>query len=72
MNTIDENNYYYGFPISQAAFDAEMTDIMTEQYQLDETANRLTGTATASPTRLSGAAMRPWKTVKRSIRMSMR
>lgn len=36
MNTIDENNYYYGFPISQAAFDAEMTDIMTEQYQLDE------------------------------------
>lgn len=35
-NTIDENNYYYGFPISQAAFDAEMTDIMTEQYQLDE------------------------------------
>lgn len=36
MNTIDENNNYYGFPISQAAFDAEMTDIMTEQYQLDE------------------------------------
>lgn len=36
MNTIDEDNYYYGFPISQAAFDAEMTDIMTEQYQLDE------------------------------------
>lgn len=36
MNTIDENNYYYGFPVSQAAFDAEMTDIMTEQYQLDE------------------------------------
>ena len=36
MNTIDENNYYYGFPISQAAFDAEMTDIMTEQYQMDE------------------------------------
>ena len=36
MNTIDENNYYYGFPISQAAFDAEMTDIMAEQYQLDE------------------------------------
>ncbi len=36
MNTIDENNYYYGFPSSQAAFDAEMTDIMTEQYQLDE------------------------------------
>ena len=36
MNTIDENNYYYGFPISQATFDAEMTDIMTEQYQLDE------------------------------------
>lgn len=36
MNTIDENNYYYGFPISQAAFDAEKTDIMTEQYQLDE------------------------------------
>ena len=36
MNTIDENNYYYRFPISQAAFDAEMTDIMTEQYQLDE------------------------------------
>ena len=36
MNTIDENNYYYGFPISQAAFDGEMTDIMTEQYQLDE------------------------------------
>ena len=36
MNTIDENNYYHGFPISQAAFDAEMTDIMTEQYQLDE------------------------------------
>lgn len=36
MNTIDEDNYYYGFPISQAAFDAEMTDVMTEQYQLDE------------------------------------
>ena len=36
MNTIDENNYYYGFPSSQAAFDAEMTDIMTERYQLDE------------------------------------
>ena len=35
-------------------------------------ANRATGTATVSPTRPSGAAMRPWKTAKRSIRMSMR
>ena len=36
-NQVGENAYnYYGFPVSQAAFDAEMTEAMTEQYQLDE------------------------------------
>ena len=37
MNQVGDDTYsYYGFPVSQAAFDAEMTDVMTEQYQLDE------------------------------------
>lgn len=51
MNTIDENNYYYGFPISQAAFDAEMTDIMTEQYQLDENGEQVDWDGDGEPDR---------------------
>ena len=51
MNTIDENNNYYGFPISQAAFDAEMTDIMTEQYQLDENGEQVDWDGDGEPDR---------------------
>ena len=51
MNTIDENNYYYGFPSSQAAFDAEMTDIMTERYQLDENGEQVDWDGDGEPDR---------------------
>ena len=70
MNTIDENNYYYGFPISQAAFDAEMTDIMTEQYQLDENGEQVDWDGDGEPDRAirgSYEAMENGETVYKDV-----
>ena len=54
MNTTDDDNYYgYGFPVSQAAFDAEMTDIMTEQYQLDENGEQVDWDEDGQPDKMS-------------------
>ena len=54
LNATDDDNYYgYGFPVSQAAFDAEMTDIMTEQYQLDENGEQVDWDEDGQPDKMS-------------------